>query len=196
MVNVPRLLALGGVAGPAAFIGAWALGGAIRDGYDPVTDAISRLAEIGAPTRPLMTAGFVAFGVGLPSFAVALRRGLPGPAWVAAAATGLATLGVAATPLGDPRVEAAHGVFAGVGYATLAATPLLASRPLRRIGRPRAASAALAAGVTSAAFLVATVGFDGAHGFFQRAGLTVGDLWVIWAATEMLRGKGFVPTDR
>ena len=50
-----RLLAAGGVAGPAAFIGAWVAGGIRAKGYDPLVDPISRLAASGAATRPLMT---------------------------------------------------------------------------------------------------------------------------------------------
>ena len=79
-----------------------------------------------------MTAGFVVFGVGLPLYAWALRRVVPRPVWVAAAATGVATLAVAAAPLEhSATTDRWHGVFAGIGYATLAATPLLAARPLR-----------------------------------------------------------------
>lgn len=196
MVDRTRLLALGGIAGPVSFIGAWATAGAMRDGYDPIESAISRLAELGTTSRPLMTAGFVVFGVGLPAFALALRRELPGAAWVTAMATGAATLGVAATPLGDPSLETAHGVFAGLGYATLAATPLLAARPLHRLGRRRAAAVAAIAGMASASMLVATVVTEGSHGFFQRAGLTIGDAWVIWAAARVVAGRGFRPTYR
>ena len=87
------------MAGPAAFIAAWAMLGTRLPGYDPTQDAISRLAADGAPDQVWMTAGFVAFGVGVPLFAVALREALPGRAWTTAVATGVATLGVAAFPL-------------------------------------------------------------------------------------------------
>src|SRR3954462_14459944 len=92
--------ALGGILGPFAFVAAWSIGGLAASHYSAIDDAISRLAEVGAPTRPWMTAGFVGFGIGLPLYAVALRTSLPGPSWMTAAATGLATLGVAAAPLG------------------------------------------------------------------------------------------------
>jgi hypothetical protein len=81
-----------------------------------VHDAISRLAAVHAPTQALMTGGFVAFGVGVPLYGLALRRTIDGPAWIAAVATGLATLGVAATPLDTSSgVDRLHGVFASVG---------------------------------------------------------------------------------
>lgn len=150
-------------------------------------DAISRLAAAGAPTRAGMTAGFIVFGAGLPAYAVALRRFLPGPAWIAAATTGLATLGVAALPL-DAGVDAAHGAFAGVGYVSLAAVPLCAAVPLNRAGRRGWAAASVVTGLVSAASLAATLA-GSRHGLFQRAGLTVTDLWVAATAAAMMSGR-------
>jgi hypothetical protein len=46
-----RLLALGGVIGPVAFVGSWALAGATTAGYSPLDSAISELAAVDAPTR-------------------------------------------------------------------------------------------------------------------------------------------------
>ena len=130
------MAALGGVIGPAAFIGAWTIGAAVTTNeYSSIDDAISRLAAVGADTRALMTAGFVTFGVALPVYASALRRVVGGTAWMAAAATGIATLAVAATPLDhSATVDTWHGIAAGIGYVTLAATPLLAARPLAQHG--------------------------------------------------------------
>ena len=179
-----RLLAAGGVVGPASFVTAWSvLGATTSRPYSPVHDAISRLAEVGAPTRPGMTLGFVAFGVGVPLFGLALRDELPGPAWTTAVATGLATLGVAATPLGDSEtVDVVHGAFATAGYVTLAATPWLAAPHLPR----RAGRVARTAALVSAAALAATV-VAPAHGLFQRIGLTTVDAWVVGMAVRMLR---------
>jgi hypothetical membrane protein len=129
-----RGLAVCGVVGVVGFVGAWAIAAQFVDGYSGVDDAISRLAAVDSPVRGWMTAGFVAFGVGVPLFAQALRTTLAGPAWIAATVTGIATLGVACTPLG--RYDTAHFVFATIGYVSLAATPLLASRTprSRRVG--------------------------------------------------------------
>jgi hypothetical protein len=139
------------VIGPAVFVGAWALSAAVtsRD-YSSIDDAISRLAAVGADTRPLMTAGFIGFGIALPIYATALRQTVGGVAWLTAAATGIATLGVAAAPLEySATVDRWHGVFAGIGYVTLAATPLLAAGPLRRRGHRALAAFGVAAGVVS-----------------------------------------------
>jgi hypothetical membrane protein len=174
--------AAAGVVGPAAFVGAWAVGGLLLDGYSPVQDAISRLAAAGAETAPLMTAGFVTFGCAMVVFSRAVRRSDCGrAASIAVGATGLATLGVAATPL-DTGVDGLHGVAAFVGYATLAAAPALAAA-FGRLSPPwRAAS--VVASVATAASLAATV-VGPASGLFQRLGLTIGDLWLAAVAAGM-----------
>ena len=158
-----------GVIGPTAFVAAWAVAGARREGYSPVEDAISRLAELGASSRPLMNAGFVTFGLAVPAFAVAARRSLGTPAAVSLVVAGVSTLGVAATPLG-PGSDTAHGVFAAIGYVAMAAAPVLADR--RR--------GALVSAVAAASLVATTLG--PAHGLFQRLGLGVVDAWIVATA--------------
>ena len=181
-----RLRALGGVVGPVAFVGAWSLAGIAAHHYSATQDAISRLAQTGAPTRAAMTTGFVVFGVAVPVYSRALRAALGGPAWMTAFATGVATLGVAAVPLGAPTRDTVHGWFAATGYVTLAATPLLASLRFARAGRRGWASASRVAGVASGACLLATIAGP-AHGLFQRLGLGIGDVWIVATAIEMIR---------
>lgn len=181
-----RVAAAGGIVGPTAFVAAWALLGSRTAGYSPVHDPISGLAASGAPTQATMTAGLLALGTGLPVSAIALRSALPGPAWVLAASSGLATLGLAAFPLGSPNGDGAHGAFAAVGYATLAALPLAATGPLAGQGRRHWAAFSLITGAVSAACLLATVS-SAAPGLFQRAGLTVAHLWVVATAADVLR---------
>jgi len=179
--DASRAIALGGVIGPVAFIGAWLTGGLITDvDYSPVDDAISRLAAVGADTRPLMTVGFAVFGIAIMAFASVLRSAAPvGPAWISIMATGLATLWVAATPLDrSDSVDSLHGLAATVGYATLVASPLLAAAPLRQAGNVTVANAGVAVAVVSAVSL-AISGLVDANGLFQRIGLTVVDLWLV-----------------
>ncbi len=189
MRNPVRTAALGGVVGPAGFIGAWVLGAAVTSApYSSIDDAISRLAAVGSDTRWLMTAGFVTFGLSLPVYATALRATVPGPAWMTAAATGVATLAVAAAPLDrSEAIDRLHGIFAGIGYLTLAATPLLAVAPLRGMGHYRLARSGIAAGLTSmTALALTTTGLR--TGLFQRVGLTVSDAWIIATALTVARG--------
>lgn len=184
-----RLAALGGLAGPVSFVGAWIIGSAIAPAYSVIDDPISRLAAVGADTRLLMTAGFIGFGLGLPVYAVALRRTVAGPAWVAAVATGLATLVVAALPLDhSARVDTWHGIAAGFGYVTLAATPLLAARPLWRTGHRRLARlGGAAAAVSGVSLVLASTRLP--TGAFQRLGLTTADVWIVASAVAMFTGR-------
>jgi hypothetical membrane protein len=178
--------AVGGVVGPVAFVAAWSLAGLSARHYSATQDAISLLAQTGAPTRAAMTTGFIVFGVGVPVYGRALRAAIGGPAWITAVATGVATLGVAAAPLGAPTRDTVHAWFAAAGYVTLAATPLFASVQLSRHGRRRWARASVLSGIASAACLVATTAGP-AHGLFQRLGLGVVDVWIVATAVEMIR---------
>jgi hypothetical protein len=150
-----------------------------------VRDAISELARIGASTRPWMTGGMVAFGIGLPIFATGLRRAVPGPAWMAAAAAGLSSFAVAAIPLRPGTEVPAHAVAAATAYLTLAAVPLLAAKPLADMGRRRWAQASVGVGVTAGLLLAGTAAGP-VHGLLQRCGLTLLDAWVIVASVTLL----------
>lgn len=134
----------------------------MTDGYSPVRDAISELAQLGASTRPWMTAGMVTFGVCMPVFA----RLLPRRAAFAAVAAGIGTLAVAAFPLDPGRAVPAHAVAAGAAYVATSAMPALAGNvPL---------------GATALALLTGSVVFhDSAGGLLQRAGLTLVDVWIV-----------------
>ena len=181
------VLAWDGLVGPVVFVSDWAVLGTVRAGYSPVGSAISRLAELGASTRPAMTAGLVVYGVGLLCYGAALLRSVPGLAWQFAVGTGVAVLGVAAFPLGTPTSDAAHGVCASVGYVCLAAVPLAVALPLKAQGHRRAFCLSVVAGVATGGFLLATAIVGPAHGLTQRIGLTVGDTWVVISAVILLR---------
>ncbi|MFK7920244.1 MAG: DUF998 domain-containing protein [Ilumatobacter sp.] len=177
-------LAWGGAIGPAAFVAAWSISAAAtdRDDYSPVHDTISQLAAVGANTRPLMTTGMIVFGLALPVYAVALKQTLPGRAWLAATASGVATLGVAATPLHHSElVDRLHEICAAAGYITLTAVPLLARRPLRTMGHRKLAAFGTAVAAVSAVALPTSV-LVSQTGFFQRLGLTAGDAFLIASA--------------
>jgi hypothetical membrane protein len=177
-----RRASLGGIIGPLVFVASWAVLGAVKAHYSPIHDPISDLAAVHASTRVSMTTAFVVFAMGLTFYSWALRSTLDGPAWIAALTTGVAALGVAAFPLDhSSTIDSVHGVCAGVGYATLAATALLSVRPLLRLGRTAWAVGAAIAGGVSAIALALTLGAS-FHGALQRSGLTAGDLWVIASA--------------
>ena len=189
---IARWAALAGVVGPVGFFTAWAATGAFASHYSPVEDAISRLAAVDASTRPAMTIGFVAFGVGVSGYALALRGALAGFAWMTAFVSALSTLGVAATPLDHSHtVDTLHATFAGIGYVTLATAPLLAARPLARAGRTSWAGASVAIGVAAGVCLALTT-LGPAHGLFQRLGLTIADAWIVATALVIWRSGQLV----
>ena len=187
MKSCARLLALGGVVGPVAFVGAWTLAGDRTTGYSFVNNAISELAAVDAATRGLMTTGFIVDGFGLVAFGLALREVLDGRAWIAAVVTGAATMGVAAAPLGGWAGDNTHAAFAGLGYASIAVLPLLVAPQLARGVKIGWARASVGVGVLSAAALVAST-IGPAHGAWQRLGLTVGDAWIVSAASVIALG--------
>ena len=175
-----------GIVGPVAFVSVWIGCGLATEGYSAVSDAISELAAVGASTRWIMTAGFVVFGTAVPLYGwLSLRAALPGRAWIALVVTGLATLGVAAVPLGR-GTDTLHGAFASLGYVSLALAPALASIELRRRGRAAAATMSLLAAAGAGVCLLATLPGP-AHGMFQRAGLAFGDAWIVATAVVLLR---------
>jgi hypothetical protein len=172
-----------------AFIGCWAVAGAVTHGYSPIDDAISDLAAVDAPTRVAMTTGFVVFGVGLVAFGLALRHSLGGGAWIAAIATGACTIAVAATPLGGWSGDSVHATFAGLGYAAIVLVPALAAPEFATRSRAGWARTAWLTAVAAAGCLVAST-FGPAHGAWQRLGLTVGDLWIIGTAVALATASG------
>jgi hypothetical membrane protein len=183
-----RLLALGGVVGPVAFAGTWFVAGIVKPGYSPLHDPISDLAGVHASTRPAMTTAFVVFAGGMCSYAWAMRSTRLGLVSTAAAVSGLATLGVAAFPLHhSATVDSVHGVFAGTGYVTLAATALGSAAVLTRLEYRSWARVAAVTGAVSATSLALTL-LGSFGGLFQRLGLTAGDVWIVTSAVACYRG--------
>jgi len=184
-----RGLAVGGIVGPVAFVTAWVVGGLITPGFSFVDDAISQLAASGAETQWLMTAGLVAFGVGVPLFGVALREVLPGPAGGFAIVCGAATLAVACLPIDvTSTVDGLHGVAAVIGYLAIALLPLVASFALCKTGHDLRGKVAAYVGLI-AGMLLFLVPIPGINGLAQRAGLLVGDLWIVTTASAILRHR-------
>lgn len=184
-----RWRALGGVLGPLAFVGAWYVLGHRRAGYSPVHDPISRLAAVDASTRWAMSTGFVVFGAGVGLYATELAAALPGKAATAVATTAAATLGLALTPLDSSVGGSAHAVAAGVAYTALAATPVLAAKPLAAHGNPGAARISTVLGVATGVALLASVVTSTRTGLLQRIGLTIGDTWIFVSACVLFRRK-------
>jgi hypothetical membrane protein len=189
-----RLLTAAGVIGPVVFVADWAVLGAVAPHYDPIRDTISRLAQVGVPTQAPMTVGFVIYGASLPLFALAPGQRLAPESRALVAVTGLATLVLAAFPV-SARTGKVHAAAAGIGYLTLAAAPLWDARHLHRCGHRGRAVATAAVGVACGTLLAASL-MAPATGLLQRAGLTVGDVWIAGHAIAALRRTAAGETPR
>ncbi|HUR76902.1 MAG TPA: DUF998 domain-containing protein [Acidimicrobiales bacterium] len=189
MVNPRRLLALGGIGGPLAFVTAWATLGARTKNYAPTHDAISQLAAVGAPTRAEMTGGFVAFAVGVSLYALAAREQLSPRVAAAAAANGVFTLGVAALPLEGFGGSAGHAAAAAAAYASLATLPTVGASAFSEDGHVTAARLSRLAALAIAVALVLSIVSPTRTGLFQRLGLSLGDVWIVATSIWMLRGQ-------
>ncbi|CAN5384612.1 hypothetical protein BH23ACT9_BH23ACT9_05200 [soil metagenome] len=206
-MRINRVGAWAGIIGPTAFVATWAIAGALRPGYDPTSQAISELAEIGAATRPWMTAAFVVFGLTSLPFAVSLARVLPGdarPVAIAVAVCGLMTIGAGVFPCspgcpgaGSSPTDDGHAVTATAGYLALMAAPLLTGRLLWSAGPSwrRFAWWSLAAGAIGAlAMLLWALGvFGTAGGAGQRGFNTLADVWWATAGWVALRHDPWFP---
>jgi hypothetical protein len=165
--------------------------------YSPVSQAISQLAQIGSPGRWPMTGGFLVYGAATMAFAGGSGSILPSTSRWLIGISGAATLAVAAFPLDASGRSLLHGIAAGVGYLSLAGAPLAFSfAPGKGAGRTtggfrpislvNASVASVLAGLTSGAFLLASVIAGTRHGLYQRIGLTVGDAWIVATALGTL----------
>lgn len=188
-----RLAAAGGVAGPVIFtVTWWRLGrrpaGPGRPAYSPLVDPISRLAAVGAQTRPAMTAGFLAYAAGVGACAGALRGRRPRVA-ACLAANAASMVGIAALPLDGPGGDRPHVVAATGAYASLALAPLLSGGlPPPSGGGRRLPRTAAGVGATTAALLLASQVHRPRRGLWQRLGLTLGQAWIVGAAVRSVAG--------
>ncbi len=197
-----------GVVGPVAYVATWAVLGAARTPYDPVSQAISELAEVGAGTQPAMSLAFMFFGVAALPFARALRDVLPGdarPAAAAAALCGVMTFSAAFLPCtpgcpgpGTTFTDSGHSVVAVIGYLALMASPLLTGRLLLAAGPGWRAFAiwSLVAGVVGSGLMLgwSLELFGDAGGAGQRLFNTIADVW--WASAGVLILRRTVPQER
>ena len=189
-----------GVLGVLAYIGTWAIGGVVWEGYDPTRQAISELFAIGAPTatRAPLSAGLVASGLGLVAFGWAMDVGLPGRGrlgpWLAVL-SGVTTVAVVAFPCtagcpgyGTTFTDTMHVLTAGSGYVALMLAPLAMAWRLRDHLRWLSIAGWVLGGGALALFAVRTAGFGSAHsGLEQRIFNTTADAWYVLAAIAIIR---------
>jgi len=128
--SVPRVPWWGvatSVSAPVLLVAGWTIAARLQPGsFDPVSETVSDLMEVGATDRWLMTGALLVVGVCYIVTAAALRpAGAAGRViLIAGALTGMM---VAFFPL-HPGISVWHGIWSVLGFAGLAAWPLGAWR--------------------------------------------------------------------
>ena len=196
-----RIATTAGAAGPVAFLATATLVGLLTPGYDTRTQTLSELAL--GTFGWLQAANFVAFGLAITCFAVALFRGLGHPSHIGTALLTLAGVAVAASgyfPTDPPGAAqtgsgALHNLLFLVAFlALILAAPFIAAA-LRRAPELRGLAPWVAiTPVAVIALLVAFVGFGadpgdplhGVAGLLQRALVAVAFGWLPIAGWQLL----------
>lgn len=197
-----RRVLLAGVVGVVLYVATWATLGVLRDGYDPLRQAISELFALDAPRGQAWTLAAVLLltGVLLVPFGLVLDRVLPGegrlgPGLVVASGVGTALVALAPCSAGCPGAGASlndtlHVVFAGGGYAALVAAPLAVAWRVRGHAPALARWSLLLGGIATTGFLVRNLaGVDVLAGLQQRVFNTTADLWFVVVAAWALRQR-------
>ncbi len=193
-------LAWAAAAGVVVYVTSWAVAGAWRAGYDPVSQAISELFARGTPAGPraLMLAALVATGLLLAAFGPVLHRALPGRGALGpalASISGVLTVMIVAFPCsaGCPGfsttvTDSMHTVVAGTGYLALIAAPVAIAWRVRGHDRSFALVSIALAALAAAGFAIHTAGIaPGFVGLEQRIFNTTADAWYVVAAGVVIR---------
>lgn len=193
----PPIGALWGIAGPALFIASWIVAGLLRDGYDIVDDAISRLAEQGAPYRVLVLTGIVIVSIASMLLGVlAWRRWKAGRAALVMAVAGSSALALAVFPcspgcpgLDGEFTDSMHSIAAVVHYISFALSPLALALDSGGFTSRRFKALSILAGLFGGAFLFSQFTGWGPNGITQRIGLTTLDVWMMGTGVALIRDR-------
>ncbi|MEG8277323.1 DUF998 domain-containing protein [Streptomyces sp. AHA2] len=198
MRSVPSWALLSSGCAPVVLILGWLVAASLQGStYDPVAQTISVLAAPGASGSWVMTAAFVALGVCHLLTAYGLRPAAAAGR-IALAGGGAAALAVALFPVPSSGGSLRHGSVAAVGFALLAAWPVLAARPGRDTPwalRPAPSLAATAVMALGAGWFLLETHHQGAMGVAERAVTTLQSVWPFVVVLSCLR-PAVGPRDR
>jgi hypothetical membrane protein len=185
-----RILTAAGIVAPLLWAGAVIYCGAIRPGYNPVTQFISELAERGSPTESVMRiAAFYLPGVLIVMFGLHLlirSSGLPVAILLIIHGAGRLMAGAFPCDPGCPAPgssvnQVVHNAAAMLNGITLFSAALFCFFDLRKIGRHRFAWYSLVSAIVGTVFFVLMV-IDAptrSHvGIFQRLSFGIMHLWL------------------
>lgn len=206
------LLGLCGVLSPLFLLVATVTGGALREGYDPISQSISELYEAGAPNAAWLMVLFTTYHALVIPLAIGLHRGLPkrGPAWMGPFFLGLA--GFFGIPLGayarcDPGCFGAttfrgqlHGILVLVTVPLIFAAMFFIWIRVRRIPRWRIyARYTLATAIIGVAFGIAMTPFvQGKYsGLLERISVAIMLQWYAVSGLRLIAvSRGRRPVDK
>ncbi|MFJ4539762.1 DUF998 domain-containing protein [Streptomyces tibetensis] len=191
MRSVPTWALVSSGCAPVFLIMGWLLAATLQGHpYDPAAQTISVLAAPGNSGSWVMTAAFVALGFchlltawGLRPAATAGRMAL--------AAGGVSALAVAVFPAPSSGGSLSHGSVAAVGFAVLAAWPVLAARAGTAVPwalRPFPSLGATAVMAAGAAWFLIELHLHGVAGVAERAVTTLQSVWPFVVVVSCLRG--------
>ncbi|MFI7141363.1 DUF998 domain-containing protein [Streptomyces massasporeus] len=190
MRSVPPWALVSSGCAPVFLIMGWLVAASIEGHpYDPAAQTISVLAAPGHRGSWVMTAAFVALGFchlltawGLRPAATAGRMAL--------AAGGVSALAVAVVPAPSSGGSLSHGSVAAVGFAVLAAWPVLAARAGTAVPwalRPFPSLGATAVMAVGAAWFLVELHRHGVAGVAERAVTTLQSVWPFVVVLSCLR---------
>ena len=177
---------------PVFLIMGWLVAASLQGSpYDPAAQTISVLAAPGNSGSWVMTAAFIALGFchlltawGLRPAATAGRMAL--------AAGGASALAVAVVPAPSSGGSLSHGSVAAVGFAVLAAWPVLAARAGTAVPwalRPFPSLGSTAVMAVGAAWFLIELHRHGVAGVAERAVTTLQSVWPFVVVLSCLRGS-------
>ncbi|MER5829979.1 DUF998 domain-containing protein [Streptomyces sp. NPDC002130] len=192
MRSVPTWALVSSGCAPVFLITGWLMAASLQGRpYDPAAQTISVLAAPGNSGSWVMTAAFVALGFchlltawGLRPAATAGRMAL--------AAGGVSALAVAVFPAPSSGGSLSHGSVAAVGFAVLAAWPVLAARAGTAVPwalRPFPSLGATAVMAAGAAWFLIELHLHGVAGVAERAVTTLQSVWPFVVVVSCLRGS-------
>ncbi len=192
MRSVPAWALVSSGCAPLFLITGWVVAASLQGPpYDPAAQTISVLAAPGNSGSWVMTAAFIALGFchlmtawGLRPAATAGRAAL--------AAGGVSALAVAMFPAPSSGGSLSHGSVAAVGFALLAAWPVLAARAGAAVPwalRPFPSLGATAVMAAGAAWFLVELHLHGVAGVAERAVTTLQSVWPFVVVLSCLRGS-------
>ncbi|WMD06173.1 DUF998 domain-containing protein [Streptomyces sp. FXY-T5] len=192
MRSVPLWALVSSGCAPVFLVMGWLVAASLQGPpYDPAAQTISVLAAPGNSGSWVMTAAFIALGLCHLLTAWSLRPAATAGR-MALAAGGVAALAVAMVPAPSSGGSLSHGSVTTLGFAVLAAWPVLAARAGTAVPwalRPLPSLGATSVMAVGAAWFLVELHLHGVAGMAERAVTTLQSVWPFVVVLSCLRGS-------